>query len=176
MSALIAPNQLRKYYTWYTGGFIVFLLVLAVAEQMGLSRQYIGYAFLFAPLPCTQALGIAGHTADVAEYYVAGRRVPALFNGMATGADWMRRCIVHRHGRNVYLAGFDGLSFVMGWTGGYCLVASCLRRIYASSASSRSRIFSVRATAATSCARDRHNFVPIIIHSSVSSRRSTASA
>ena len=44
-------NQLRKYYTWYTGGFIVFLLVLAVAEQMGLSRQYIGYAFLFYHCP-----------------------------------------------------------------------------------------------------------------------------
>ena len=32
-------NQLRKYYTWYTGGFIVFLVVLAILEQMGLPRK-----------------------------------------------------------------------------------------------------------------------------------------
>jgi hypothetical protein len=42
--------QLQKYYTWYTGGFIAFLLTLAVAEQMGLSKQWIGYVFLFATI------------------------------------------------------------------------------------------------------------------------------
>ena len=82
-------NQLRKYYTWYTGGFLVFLVLLAIAEQLGLSRQYIGYAFLFATIALYAGIGIMSRTADVAEYYVAGRRVPALFNGMATGADWM---------------------------------------------------------------------------------------
>ena len=39
-------NQLRKYYTWYTGGFLIFLFLIAIAEQLGLSRQYIGYAFI----------------------------------------------------------------------------------------------------------------------------------
>ena len=82
-------NQLRKYYTWYTGGFIVFLVVLAVLEQMGLPKVWIGYVFLFATIGLYAGIGIMARTADVAEYYVAGRRVPAFFNGMATGADWM---------------------------------------------------------------------------------------
>ena len=32
-------NQLKKYYTWYTGGFIVFVIVLAILEQMGLPTR-----------------------------------------------------------------------------------------------------------------------------------------
>ena len=119
-------NQLRKYYTWYTGGFLVFLLVLAVAEQLGLSRQWIGYCFLFATIALYAGIGIMSRTADVAEYYVAGRRVPALFNGMATGADWMSAASFIGMAGTLYLSGYDGLSFVMGWTGGYCLVAFLL--------------------------------------------------
>ncbi len=119
-------NQLRKYYTWYTGGFLVFLVVLAIAEQLGLSRQYIGYAFLFATIALYAGIGIMSRTADVAEYYVAGRRVPALFNGMATGADWMSAASFIGMAGTLYLSGYDGLSFVMGWTGGYCLVAFLL--------------------------------------------------
>jgi len=62
-------------------------------------------------------------TAEVSEYYVAGRRVPALFNGMATGADWMSAASFIGMAGTLYLSGYDGLAFVMGWTGGYCLVA-----------------------------------------------------
>ena len=59
----------------------------------------------------------------MSEYYVAGRRVPAFFNGMATGADWMSAASFIGMAGTLFLAGYDGLAFVMGWTGGYCLVA-----------------------------------------------------
>ncbi len=62
-------------------------------------------------------------TADVAEYYVAGRRVPAFFNGMATGADWMSAASFIGMAGGLYIQGYDGLAFIMGWTGGYVLVA-----------------------------------------------------
>ena len=81
--------QLKNYYTWYTGGFIAFLIFLAIAEQMGMSRAMIGYIFLAATIGLYAGIGIMSRTAEVSEYYVAGRRVPAFFNGMATGADWM---------------------------------------------------------------------------------------
>jgi cation/acetate symporter len=115
--------QLKKYYSFYTGGFIAFLLALAAAEQMGMSRQWIGYWFLFATIGLYAGIGIMSRTVDPAEYYVAGRRVPAFFNGMATGADWMSAASFIGMAGTLYLAGFDGLSFVMGWTGGYVLVA-----------------------------------------------------
>jgi cation/acetate symporter len=116
-------NQLKRYYTLYTGGFIAFVVILAILEQIGLSRSAIGYAFLFSTIALYAAIGIISRTADVAEYYVAGRRVPALFNGMATGADWMSAASFIGMAGGLYLQGFDGLAFIMGWTGGYCLVA-----------------------------------------------------
>jgi cation/acetate symporter len=119
-------SQLKKYYTWYTVGFVVFLVALTIFERMGLSRPWIGYVFLFATLGLYAAIGIMSRTADVAEYYVAGRRVPALFNGMATGADWMSAASFIGMAGGLYLQGFDGLAFIMGWTGGYCLVAFLL--------------------------------------------------
>jgi cation/acetate symporter len=116
-------RQLKKYYTFYTGGFILFLLALAVAEQMGMSRAWIGYWFLFATIGLYAGIGWMTRTTDVAEYYVAGRRVPAFFNGMATGADWMSAASFIGMAGTLFLSGFDGLAWVMGWTGGFCLVA-----------------------------------------------------
>jgi cation/acetate symporter len=116
-------RQLRKYYTFYTGGFILFLLALAVAEQMGMSRAWIGYWFLFATIGLYAGIGWMSRTMDVAEYYVAGRRVPAFFNGMATGADWMSAASFIGMAGTLFLSGYDGLAWVMGWTGGFCLVA-----------------------------------------------------
>ena len=93
------------------------------AEQMGMSRRWIGYWFLFATIALYAGIGIMSRTVDAAEYYVAGRRVPAFFNGMATGADWMSAASFIGMAGTLYLSGFDGLAFVMGWTGGYVLVA-----------------------------------------------------
>ena len=116
-------SQLKKIYTWYTGGFLVFLIGLAIAEQMGLPRAWIGYIFLLATVGLYAGIGVMARTSDAAEYYVAGRRVPALFNGMATGADWMSAASFIGMAGTLYLTGFFGLSFIMGWTGGYVLVA-----------------------------------------------------
>ena len=116
-------QQLKKTYSWYVGGFLAFLFALAIAEQMGLSKAWIGYVFLFATVGLYAGIGIMSRTAEVSEYYVAGRRVPALFNGMATGADWMSAASFIGMAGTLFLSGYDGLAFVMGWTGGYCLVA-----------------------------------------------------
>ncbi len=114
---------LNKVYGWYTGGFIAFVIVLAIAEQMGLSRGAIGIVFLLATVALYAGIGIMSRTSDAAEYYVAGRRVPAIYNGMATGADWMSAASFIGMAGTLYLTGYGGLAFIMGWTGGYCLVA-----------------------------------------------------
>ena len=116
-------KALNKVYAWYTGGFIAFVIVLAIAEQMGLSRAMIGYVFLGATVLLYAGIGIMSRTNDAAEYYVAGRRVPAIYNGMATGADWMSAASFIGMAGTLYLTGYGGLAFIMGWTGGYCLVA-----------------------------------------------------
>ena len=116
-------KQLNKVYAWYTGGFAVFVVALAILEQMGLSRAWIGYIFLAATVLLYGGIGVMSRTNDASEYYVAGRRVPALYNGMATGADWMSAASFIGMAGTLYLSGYGGLAFIMGWTGGYCLVA-----------------------------------------------------
>src|SRR5512141_1938154 len=115
--------QLTKYYSFYTGGFIAFVILVAILEQMGVPNKILGYMFLAATILLYAGIGVMTRTADVSEYYVAGRRVPAFFNGMATGADWMSAASFIGMAGTLYLSGYDGLAFVMGWTGGYCLVA-----------------------------------------------------
>ena len=116
-------KQLNKVYTWYTGGFLTFVIVLAIAEQMGLPRNWIGFIFLLATVGLYAGIGVMSRTTDADEYYVAGRRVPAIYNGMATGADWMSAASFIGMAGTLYLTGYSGLAFIMGWTGGYCLVA-----------------------------------------------------
>lgn len=116
-------QSLNKVYSWYTGGVFVFVLLLAILEQLGLPRQWIGSIFLLATLALYAGIGIMSRTTDATEYYVAGRRVPAMYNGMATGADWMSAASFIGLAGTLYLTGYNGLAFIMGWTGGYCLVA-----------------------------------------------------
>jgi cation/acetate symporter len=116
-------SNLGRIYAIYTGGFFAFVAVLAVLEQLGVPNRWIGYGFVFLTLAVYAVIGVLSRTAEVGEYYVAGRRVPAFYNGMATGADWMSAASFVGMAGTLFLLGYDGLSFVLGWTGGYVLVA-----------------------------------------------------
>ena len=116
-------GRLMRYYGWYTLLFIGFLISLAVLEKEGVPRAWIGYLFMFATIILYAGIGMLSRTSDIAEYYVAGRRVPAIFNGMATAADWMSAASFLSLAGGLYLQGFDGLAYIVGWTGGFCLVA-----------------------------------------------------
>jgi cation/acetate symporter len=85
---------------------------------------------LSATLILYAGIGVYGRTSDASEYYVAGRRIPAVYNGMATAADWMSAASFISLAGGLYLQGFSGaggqaggLAYTMGWTGGFCLVA-----------------------------------------------------
>jgi cation/acetate symporter len=116
-------SRLKRYYAWYTGIFVLFVAGLAVGEHLGMSQHLIGHIFLFATIAIYAGIGVMSRTSNVSEYYVAGRRVPALFNGMATAADWMSAASFIGLAGTLYFAGFEGLAFVAGWTGGFVLVA-----------------------------------------------------
>lgn len=114
---------LGKRYAYYALGFGMLIGALATLEVFGVAREWVGYIFLFATVLMYAVIGIFCRTSDPREYYVAGRRVPAVFNGMATAADWMSVASFLGVAGTLYLAGFDGLAFILGWTGGYVLLA-----------------------------------------------------
>ncbi len=116
-------KQLGRMYGTYTGTFIAFILLLALLERFGVPNRILGYLFVFFTLAVYAVIGIMTRTAQVSEYYVAGRRVPALYNGMATGADWMSAASFVGMAGSLFLQGYDGLAWVLGWTGGFVLVS-----------------------------------------------------
>jgi cation/acetate symporter len=126
-------RRLNLIYGLYTLAFIAFVLSLGLFERMGMARHLIGAFFLGGTVIVYAAIGIFSRTTDEIEYYVAGRRVPAFYNGMATGADWMSAASFIGLAGTLYLHGYSGnagepggLAFVLGWTGGFCLVALLL--------------------------------------------------
>ena len=116
-------KQLGRMYGTYTGGFVAFILLLAILEQVGVPNVILGYLFVFFTLAVYAIIGVMTRTAQVSEYYVAGRRVPAFYNGMATGADWMSAASFVGMAGTLFLLGYDGLTWVLGWTGGFVLVS-----------------------------------------------------
>ena len=121
--------RLHRNVLIYIAILITLFGAMAWAEQWGLSRNLIGPIFLFTTVMIYAFIGISGRTSDEDEYYVAGRRIPAMYNGMATAADWMSAATFISLAGALYLQGFSGngqqpggLAYVMGWTGGFCLV------------------------------------------------------
>jgi cation/acetate symporter len=119
-------GRLHRRYGLFTLAVVLFVLLLALLERQGWSRGWIGGSFLIATVLVYAGIGLASRTTDEAEYYVAGRRVPAIYNGMATAADWMSAASFIGTAGVLYMQGFDGLAYILGWTGGYCLVAVLL--------------------------------------------------
>jgi cation/acetate symporter len=116
-------KNLGKIYGLYAGGFFAFVIFLAILEQVGVPNRILGYLFVFFTIAVYAIIGVLSRTAQVSEYYVAGRRVPAFYNGMATGADWMSAASFVGMAGTLFLLGYDGLAWVLGWTGGYVLVS-----------------------------------------------------
>ncbi|GAB4402868.1 MAG: cation acetate symporter [Rhodoferax sp.] len=128
--ALRPLNRLHRRFALFGVFLLAFLAALTAAESAGLRRIWVGAVFLFASVLLYALVGIYGRTSRASDYYVAGRRVPAFYNGMAVAADWMSAASFISMAGGLYLQGFSGsggqpggLAYVLGWTGGYCLVA-----------------------------------------------------
>ncbi|MDA9709232.1 cation acetate symporter [Candidatus Pelagibacter sp.] len=119
-------DNLPKVYGIYTGGFLGFIILMAIAEQAGMSAKMIGIFFVAFTVLIYALIGYLSRTLQVDAYYVAGRQVPTVFNGMATAADWMSGASFVAMAGGIYFKGYGYMALLVGWTGGYVLVASLL--------------------------------------------------
>jgi len=119
-------DNLPKIYGMYTGGFALFFIIMAIAEKNGASAKSIGIWFLSFTIAIYALIGVLSRTMQVSEYYVAGREVPTVFNGMATAADWMSGASFVAMAGGIYYGGYTYMAFLVGWTGGYVLVSTLL--------------------------------------------------
>jgi cation/acetate symporter len=118
------PWTLDKIFGLYTVGFLGVTILIGIAElAFGLPNRWIGWIFMGLSLGIYIIIGIITRTSNADQYYVAGRGVPAFYNGMATGSDWMSAASFISMAGALSAQGFSGLAYVMGWTGGYLLLA-----------------------------------------------------
>jgi cation/acetate symporter len=129
LPAPLTPSDLHHRFTIYLLGVLACLVGMGLAQYVGLPRPWIAGIFLSLTLVLYAAIGVYGRTTNVDQYYVAGRRIPAVYNGMATAADWMSAASFISLSGGLYLQGFSGmgeqpggLAYVLGWTGGFCLL------------------------------------------------------
>jgi len=115
-------DNLPKVYGLYTGGFILFILLMAILDKLGVSAATIGILFVAFTIFIYALIGWLSRTMQLDAYYVAGREVPAVYNGMATAADWMSGASFVALAGGIYFGGYGYMAFVVGWTGGYVLV------------------------------------------------------
>jgi cation/acetate symporter len=122
-ASLLTPHRLVAAYV---GVLLVLVVALGVLEWAGVDRKVLGYVIVMPTVLIYAFIGIRAHTRSIQDYYVAGRRVPALYNGVASAADWMSAASFLGLAGTLYVGGYDGLAFVLGWTGGFVLVAVLL--------------------------------------------------
>ena len=105
-------DNLPKIYGMYTGGFVIFIILMAILEQMGVSGAAIGIMFVAFTVAIYAGIGWLSRTMQVDAYYVAGRQVPTVFNGMATAADWMSGASFVAMAGGIYFGGHGYLSLI----------------------------------------------------------------
>ena len=102
------------------------------ATNAGFSRRCImsvqTWTFLFVGITFSIYLAIAwlSRVSDTKGFYVAGQGIPAIANGMATAADWMSAASFISMAGLISTLGYAGGMYLMGWTGGYVLLALLL--------------------------------------------------
>jgi len=119
-------QRLMRNYAIYAFAFYFFVWLMGRIEHSAGPGVWVGYVFLFVTIAVYAVIGLLARTSDITEYYVAGRNVPSFFNGMATAADWLSAASFIGLAGSLYATGYESLAYIMGWTGGFCLVAFLL--------------------------------------------------
>ena len=91
-----------------------------------MSTQTLTYLFVGLSFALYIGIAIWSRVGSTREFYVAGRGVHPVMNGMATAADWMSAASFISMAGLIAFLGYDGSVYLMGWTGGYVLLALLL--------------------------------------------------
>lgn len=123
-----------KHWPWRLllasfAGLVLLTLLLLLADFAGVPKAWVNGFFLVASIIGYAVIGMFCRTTLPDEYFVAGRRISAPLNGMATAADWLSAASFLGLTGLLLSDGFvgdgqhpGGLSYLLGWTGGFCLL------------------------------------------------------
>ena len=91
-----------------------------------MSQNLLNFIFIGLSFALYITIAFRSRAGSTKEYYTAGGGVSPFANGMATAADWMSGASFIAMAGGIYLQGYPYMAFLVGWTGGYVLVASLL--------------------------------------------------
>jgi cation/acetate symporter len=123
-----------KFWPWRLlllsfSGLVLLTLLLLLADFAGVPKGVVNGFFLVVSIIGYALIGMFCRTTTPEEYFVAGRRISAPLNGMATAADWISAASFIGLTGLLLSDGFvgdgqhpGGLSYLLGWTGGFCLL------------------------------------------------------
>ncbi|MBX0330665.1 VC_2705 family sodium/solute symporter, partial [Oscillochloris sp. ZM17-4] len=114
-------------YAGFVAGFVLLVVAVGMLDMaFHIPVSAISWFFLLLTIGIYAVIGLRSRTTQLDEYYVAGRRVPGMLNGLATGSDWMSAASFISMAGALYLLGYEGLAYITGWTGGYVLLVLLL--------------------------------------------------
>jgi cation/acetate symporter len=120
-------ERLLRGYGLFTFGLLSFVAIVGLLDYLfAIPAAVIGWTFLLLTIGIYAVIGFRARTERLDEYYVAGRRVPGVLNGLATGSDWMSAASFISMAGALYILGYEGLAYITGWTGGYVLLVLLL--------------------------------------------------
>jgi len=115
--------RLGIYFGIFTSMFVALVLVLLIFEQLGASDTLLRSLMLGGPLALYAAIGLAARSAEPLDFFASGRRVPAFFNGLVIAVSAAGSTGLVAVTGLFFLNGFDAWSIVIGFTGGFVVMA-----------------------------------------------------
>jgi cation/acetate symporter len=119
---LVNP-RLGTYFGIFVSAFIALLLMAAMAEQLGAPDVMLRWSMLLVPLALYVAIGVSAQTQDPADFFAAGRRVPAFFTGLALGSTALGGVAVVSVTGLLMINGIDAWSIINGVVAGFVVCA-----------------------------------------------------
>jgi cation/acetate symporter len=113
---------LNRFFIAFALVFLGCIGMAAWMEHVGVSRQWIGYYFIFITFSTYAVIGLLSRTSDHDEYFLANRAVPWVYNGMATAADWVSAASFLGLIGALFFNGYNALALVLGWVAGFVLM------------------------------------------------------
>lgn len=122
---LVNP-RLGTYFSIFASAFAGLFLLLLILEQLGASSAVLRAVMLAGPLVIYAAIGLGSATREPLEFFASGRRVPAVYNGLALAMTAMGATGLVGLTGAFFLIGFDALAIVIGGLAGFVVMAVLL--------------------------------------------------
>jgi cation/acetate symporter len=118
--------RIGRNYAVFTLGFVGLIATMSALETPNDSPTGMGWLLLVVSIGLYAVMGLTLRARSLEDYFVAERNIPAFFNGLAIAGDWMSAASFISMAGTLWLLGYEGLAYILGWTGGYVVLAVLL--------------------------------------------------